>query len=48
MKKYEQRDNKGHFFHHCVPELFSFRSGEGGSMVIKNVVIHVQGSLFKR
>lgn len=24
VKKYEQRENKSHFFHHWVPELFSF------------------------
>lgn len=28
MKKYEQREDKGHFFHHYVPELFSFGSRE--------------------
>lgn len=26
VKKYEQSDSKGHFFHRCVPDLFSFRS----------------------
>lgn len=37
----------GHFFHHRVSELFSFGAREGGRIMIKNVVIHVQDTLFK-